>query len=58
MVGPYAVCGGPMTGSLEIQAPIVQKISLTIPINLLKDVKKVEVSLEHVPFKLGLAKRE
>jgi hypothetical protein len=58
MVGPYAVCGGPMTGSLEIQAPIVQKISLTIPINLLKDVKKVEVSLEQVPFKLVLAKKE
>jgi hypothetical protein len=58
MVGPYAVCGGPMSGTLEIQAPIVQKISLKIPIPLLKEVKKVELSLEQVPFKLGLAKKE
>jgi hypothetical protein len=45
-------------GFIGFKQPIVQKISLKIPIPLLKEVKKVEFSLEQVPFKLGLAKRE
>jgi hypothetical protein len=55
MIGPYAKAD---SVSLILQIPIVQKISVCMPIELLKEVKKVELSLEQVPFKLGLAKKE
>ena len=51
MIGPFTSCGGSQT-RLDIVKPIIQKVLVKVPIELLKEIKKVDISLEPIEPKL------
>jgi hypothetical protein len=53
MIGPFTSCGGSQT-RLDIVKPIIQKVLVKVPIELLKEIKKVDISLEPIEPKLVL----
>ena len=52
MVGPFTSCSPENT--LYIQRPIIQNLTIKVPIALLKEIKKVDISLEPLEPKLKL----
>ena len=52
MIGPFTSCSNGNT--LYLHRPILQEISIKIPIELLKEIKKVDISLEPIEPKLVL----
>jgi len=57
MVGPYANPSGLNDGTIKLQIPIIQKISVKIPIDMIKEVKTVQFALEPLNFRLDIRKR-
>jgi len=52
MIGPFTSCGSQTR--LDIVKPIIQKVLIKVPIELLKEIKKVDISLEPIEPKLVL----
>jgi hypothetical protein len=50
MVGPFSDC----FGGLYLISPIIQKVAIKVPIDMLKEIKKVDVSLQTLEVKLTL----
>jgi hypothetical protein len=52
VVGPYTSCS--FQNTLYIERPIIQNLSTKVPIALLKEIKKIDISLEPLEPKLKL----
>ena len=52
MVGPFTSCS--LENTLYLHRPIIQNLSIKVPISLLKEIKKIDISLEPLEPKLKL----